>query len=58
MYPTTPTSIDTIDSETQSEHTIEGMRTRAIRIITNAVTSTHWIVCGLMARYCNRSNRN
>ncbi len=51
MKPTTPTSMDTMERETQREQTKEGMRIRAMMTITSAVTNTHWIVWGRMAKY-------
>ncbi len=57
MNPTTPISMETMDRETQSEQMKEGMRTRAMSTITSAVTSTHWIVCGRMARYCEKKGQ-
>jgi len=41
MYPTTPISMETMERETQREQTKEGMKTRAMMIMTSAVTSTH-----------------
>ena len=44
MYPRTPISIETMESETQREQMKEGMRMRATMTITRAVARMHWMV--------------
>jgi len=51
----TPISMDTMERETHREQTKEGMKIRAMTIMTRAVTNTHWIVWGLIAKYWKES---
>lgn len=57
MNPTTPTWMEKIDRAIHREETKVGMRTSAITTITTAVTRTHWIVWGRIARYCEWRRR-